>query len=340
MLVSDYDYPLPPELIAQVPLDKRENSRLLLLNKSNSKIEHRYFHELPNILTSNDVLVFNNSRVIPARLITKNKSEVFLVKRIINTKYLQYECLVRPGKKFKKGNLIIFQNNNTAEVKDILPSGLRIIQFNINNFNDFLEEYGHVPLPPYIKTRLEDPERYQTVFNQHKGSVAAPTAGLHFSKQIIKELHNKGIKTDFITLHVSLGTFQPIKTDQVEDHKIHSEFFSLSSETAKRLNQYKKEGKRIIAVGTTSVRTIEHCAQKNEQTYQLTAQNGETNIFIYPGYKFKFIDALITNFHLPKSSLLMLISALANIKQIKEAYSSAINNKYRFYSFGDSMFIY
>ncbi len=332
MELSDFDYDLPKNLIAETPLINREDSRLMMINRVPKNITHHIFKDNINILNRNYVLVFNNTKVIPARIRISDKHEIFLVKKI-NTKI--YECMVYPGKKFKIGKQFEINNQLKGEVIDI-NNGLRIIKFECNNIKNFINTYGEIPLPPYIKKKLKDPNRYQTVYNKHEGSVAAPTAGLHFTKNLLNTLKDKGIKTEFITLHVGLGTFQPVKTKNILEHKMHSESFELNQKTVANLNQYKKEGKKIIPVGTTTVRVLESCTQNG----LLIPKSGETDIFIYPGYKFKFIDGLITNFHLPKSTLLMLVSAFATQKLIFKAYKEAINKKYRFYSFGDAMIIF
>lgn len=338
MHVSDFDYDLPETLIAQKPLKQRDQSRLLLLNRMTQKYSHKHFFDLCDILTKNDVLVLNQSRVIPARLYTKEGYEVFLLKKITDTP-ITYECLVKPGKKFPKDAEIHFQDGYTANVSDILEeSGIRVIQFPFEDFDSFLEKHGNTPLPPYIQEKLSDPERYQTVYNSqnHHGSVAAPTAGLHFTPDMIHTLQKKGIIIEYVTLHVGLGTFQPVKVDNIKKHSMHSEYYSINEKTAQNLNRHIQEKKRIIAVGTTSVRVLESASDEHGIIHPFT---GETDIFIYPGYIFRFVDALITNFHLPKSTLLMLISAFAGKEFIFQAYKEAIQEGYRFYSFGDAMFI-
>jgi S-adenosylmethionine:tRNA ribosyltransferase-isomerase len=340
MQLSEFDYYLPPELIAQTPLEHREHSRLLLLNKKNNQIKHQHFFDLPHILSPNDVLVFNDSKVIPARLFTKEGHEIFLLKNTAKTnQYSYYECLVKPGKKFKLGTVINMVGNVPARVIEI-KDNIRILEFNTRNFKQFLTKYGHIPLPPYIKSTNIEAQRYQTIYSNREGSVAAPTAGLHFSHHLIKKLQEKGIKMEFITLHIGLGTFLPVKTMNIKNHQMHSESFILPTTTANNLNKYKQQGKRIIAVGTTVARALEYCAQQKNNQFNLIPQQSETNIFIYPGYKFHFIDSLITNFHLPKSTLLMLVSAMTSKDLIFHAYNEAISLKYRFYSFGDAMMIF
>ncbi len=358
MHLSDFDYHLPPEFIAQKPLDKRDDSKLMVLNRANQTIEHHQFFELPDLLDENSVLVFNESRVIPARLKFKMRNgiaELLLIKKR-NSPLESWECMVRPGKRFKPGNSIKIDERCTAHIKKITPHGLRIIEFEVDDFNKYLKFEGEMPTPPYVKEELSDNNKYQTIYAKNEGSVAAPTAGFHFTEETFKKLKEKGIQTEFVTLHVGLGTFQPVKMDAIEDHNMHSEWFSLTENTAKRLNEAKKTGKKIIAVGTTSIRVLESCADTKIVAKQssLIARSGETNIFIYPGYKWKFVDQLITNFHVPKSTLLMLVSsfasplsfrALAEKSQldgrefILKAYEKAKKNNYRFFSFGDSMWI-
>ncbi len=338
MNLSDFDYHLPKELIAQKPLEERDQSKLMVLNREDESIEHHHFFELPGLLDPDSVLVFNESRVIPARLQFKlgnGHAEILLIKKLHDD---VWECMVRPGPKFQPE--ISGQINPECEfhVKNITPYGLRTIQFKCNDFNVWLSQNGETPTPPYIKNYEGDPNRYQTVYAKTKGSVAAPTAGFHFTDNVFENLKAKGIQTEFVTLHVGLGTFQAVKTDNITEHQMHSEWFSLSDETAKRLNQAKSAGKKIVAVGTTSVRVLESCAGDNDYC-RLEAQSGETDIFIYPGYKWKFVDQLITNFHVPKSTLLMLVSSFANRDYILKAYEEAKRKGYRFFSFGDSMFI-
>ncbi len=344
MDLSDFNYHLPAELIAQRPLNERDQSKLMVLNRSKKSIAHHQFFELPDILDSNSVLVFNESRVIPARLkfkIGEGNAEILLIKNIGND---CWECMVRPGSKFKPKTEEQIDSECSFHVKDITPHGLRVIKFKCDDFNNYLKEHGHTPTPPYVREEIDDPEKYQTIYSKTEGSVAAPTAGFHFTDQVFESLKAKGVQTEFATLHVGLGTFQPVKVDNITEHNMHSEWFSLSDDTTERLNQAKKDGKKIIAVGTTSVRVLESCS---DSSGALKPQVGETDIFIYPGYKWKFVDQLITNFHVPKSTLLMLVSAFANPKSddmvgrdfILKAYEEAKNHHYRFFSFGDSMLI-
>lgn len=341
MNTKDFYYDLPEELIAQHPLEDRTASRLMVLNRALGSIEHRHFSDITEYLHEGDCLVMNNTRVIPARLHgvkegSGGRIEFLLLKRIdINT----WEVILRPGKKAKKGSRFVFgEGLLRAEIVEVLESGNRIVRFEYSGiWEEVLNELGEMPLPPYIKEKLDDRERYQTVYSKIEGSAAAPTAGLHFTNELLERIREKGVKIVFVTLHVGLGTFRPVSVDNVEEHKMHSEYYEISEETARTINETKKEGGRVIAVGTTSVRTLETCAS-NEGI--LAAQSGNTEIFIYPGYKFKAIDAMITNFHLPESTLLMLISAFSDKETIMRAYSEAINERYRFFSFGDAMFIH
>ncbi len=336
MNLSEFDYELPKSFIAQKPLQKRDHSKLMVLNRDKRSISHHQFFELPELLDSNSVLVFNQSKVIPARLSFKlgnGKGEILLIKALSEK---TWECMVRPGPKFKAGNEIEIDPQLSLSIKSITTHGLRVIEFNVDDLNAYLKQNGQTPLPPYVKEKIEDSNRYQTIYAKTEGSVAAPTAGFHFTEDVFKNLKEKGIETAFVTLHVGLGTFQPVKTEKIEEHQMHSEYYELSEETAKQLNTAKKAGKKIIAVGTTSVRVLETAANEDGK---LVAGSGETDIFIRPGYRWKFIDGLITNFHVPKSTLLMLVSALAGKEFILEAYETAKENNYRFFSFGDSMFI-
>ncbi len=336
MRLADFDYHLPKELIAQRPLDVRDESKLMVLDRGAQKIGHHRFFELPELLDADSVLVFNESRVIPARLKFKlgnGNGELLLIKSVDEN---SWECLVKPGAKLQARVTVQVDQELTFHIKRVLPNGLRVIQFDCADFNAYLKKHGHTPTPPYIKEEVKDPNRYQTIYAKTEGSVAAPTAGFHFTDRVFKSLKAKGIQTEFVTLHVGLGTFQPVKTEQIEEHQMHSEWFSLPEDVAKRLNKAKKDGKKIVAVGTTSVRVLESCA---DDKGVLHPQSGETNIFIYPGYKWKFIDQLITNFHVPKSTLLMLVSAFAGREFILEAYEIAKKWGYRFFSFGDSMWV-
>lgn len=340
MKVSDFYFELPEELIAQYPLEKRDSSRLMVLDKKTGEIEHRKFHDILEYLNEGDTLVLNNTRVLPARLIgekeeTGGKIEFLLLKRIEGDKW---ECLAKPGRKAKVGTVFTFgEGKLKAIVREIGEEGNRIIEFNYDGiFEQVLDELGQMPLPPYIHEKLEDKERYQTVYSKEKGSAAAPTAGLHFTEDLLKEIKDKGVNIAYLTLHVGLGTFRPVKVDDVNNHVMHSEYYHLDKENAELINKTKEAGKRVIAVGTTSSRTLETIGDENGRVRE---QSGWTDIFIYPGYKFKIVDNLITNFHLPESTLIMLVSALAGQDNIMNAYNTAVKEKYRFFSFGDSMFI-
>lgn len=336
---SDFYFDLPKELIAQTPLEKRDHSRLMHMDKKTGEIEHRHFYELPDMLKSGDCLVLNDSRVLPARLIgarpTGGSVEVLLLRDLGAGKW---ECLTKPGRKTLPGTEISFgEGELTATVDEVCEGGNRIIQFHYDGiFLEILEHLGKMPLPPYIKEELQDPERYQTVYSKELGSAAAPTAGLHFTKELLEDISARGIKVCYITLHVGLGTFRPVKEDNIEDHEMHSEFCIVPEDTARIVSETKKNGGRVVCVGTTSCRTVESFA-KPDGTLEPTS--GWTDIFIYPGYKFKCLDALITNFHLPESTLIMLVSALTGRENILNAYKIAVEEKYRFFSFGDAMFI-
>lgn len=331
MQISDFDYNLPKELIAIEPAIPRDTSRLMVVNRTNGTIKHHIFSELPTLLPKNCVLVFNNSKVLKARLFS-GKTEILLTKEISPQ---TWECLAKPGKKLKAGTEIVFSKNLKGIVLKTQEDGSKIIRFESENFHEELEKIGHTPIPPYIKNSQAKHEQYQTIYADPKGSIAAPTAGLHFTNEVFANLKKREIGTHFVTLHVGRGTFEPVKTESILDHKMHSEWFTLDEKTANALNQAKLEGKKIIAVGTTSVRVLESCAKKGT----LEPESGETNIFIYPSYKWQFVDHMLTNFHLPKSTLLMLISSFSGQKLIQKAYQTAIEEKYRFYSFGDSMLI-
>ena len=336
---SDFDFYLPEELIAQTPLEKRDTSRLLHLDKQTGEIEHKHFYDIKQYLHEGDCLVLNDSRVLPARLIgarpTGGTVELVLLKDLGDNRW---ECLSRPGRKTKPGQELVFGNGElTAVVEEVTLGGNRIVKFSYEGiFLEILERLGKMPLPPYIKEELQDSERYQTVYSKELGSAAAPTAGLHFTKELLAEIADMGVKICYVTLHVGLGTFRPVKADKIEDHEMHSEFCIVPEETAETVNAVKRAGGRVIAVGTTSCRTLESFTTEDGT---LQATSGWTNIFIYPGYKFKCIDALITNFHLPESTLIMLVSALAGREHILNAYSTAVKQRYRFFSFGDAMFI-
>lgn len=336
MQTADFDYELPPELIAQSPAHPRDASRLLVY--SEGKVSHHTFHELPDLLQPTDVLVINETKVIPARLQTLEGKEVFLSRKAAQQdgEGETWECLVRGGKFFQSGMQFEIGEDLRGEVLEILTSGERLIRFHSADFHAALDRYGFTPLPPYIHQTAQKIPEYQTVYAKKEGSVAAPTAGLHFTPEIFAKLAEKGIAVEKITLHVGVGTFAPVKAEEVEKHEMHSEVFELSAEVASRLNQYKKAGRRIIAVGSTSCRVLESCANESGE---LIPRNGETDIFIYPGYRFKFIDAMLTNFHLPKSTLIMLVAALIGRGKILELYEIAKREKYRFYSFGDAMLL-
>lgn len=333
---SDFDFYLPEELIAQTPLEKRDTSRLLHLDKQTGEIEHKHFYDIKQYLHEGDCLVLNDSRVLPARLIgarpTGGTVELVLLKDLGDNRW---ECLSRPGRKTKPGQELVFGNGElTAVVEEVTLGGNRIVKFSYEGiFLEILERLGKMPLPPYIKEELQDSERYQTVYSKELGSAAAPTAGLHFTKELLAEIADMGVKICYVTLHVGLGTFRPVKADKIEDHEMHSEFCIVPEETAETVNAVKRAGGRVIAVGTTSCRTLESFTTEDGT---LQATSGWTNIFIYPGYKFKCIDALITNFHLPESTLIMLVSALAGRENILNAYNTAVKERYRFFSFGDA----
>ncbi len=340
MKVSDFDFDLPEELIAQHPLEKRDASRLMVLDKNTGSIEHRSFHDVAEYLNEGDTLVLNNTRVMPARLIgekeeTGGKIEFLLLKRVEGDKW---ECLAKPGKRAKIGQTFVFgEGKLKCKVVDIIEEGNRIIEFSYDGiFEQVLDELGEMPLPPYITEKLDDKERYQTVYSKEKGSAAAPTAGLHFTKELLEEIKAKGVNIAYLTLHVGLGTFRPVKVEDINEHIMHSEFYHLDKENADLINETKKRGNKVIAVGTTSTRTLETIGDENGFVRE---QSGWTDIFLYPGYKYKVIDELITNFHLPESTLIMLVSALAGKENVMNAYNTAVNEKYRFFSFGDSMLI-
>ena len=340
MKTEDFNYDLPEELIAQTPLAKRDDSKLMVLNRKTGEIKHEIFHNIINYLNKGDVLVLNDTKVMPARIIGEKKDtgaiiELLLLKNIGNNRW---EVLVKPAKRIKVGTTISFGNGALeATCTKIGEEGIREVDFSYNGiFYEILDKLGSMPLPPYIKEKLQDKDRYQTVYAKNIGSAAAPTAGLHFTKELLQEISNKGIKICYITLHVGLGTFRPVNVEDVTAHKMHSEFYQMTKEVADELNRAKQENRRIVSVGTTSTRTLETIMTK-EGTFKETS--GWTDIFIYPGYKFKAIDAQITNFHLPKSTLIMLVSAFASKEIILNAYKEAVKNKYRFFSFGDAMLI-
>lgn len=339
MKTSDFYYDLPEELIAQTPLKQRDGSRLLTLDKVTGETGHYHFSDLPKFLRKGDCLVLNNSRVLPARLIghrsTGGAVEILL---LVDKGNDVWECLVRPGKKLREGARVSFGDGQLeAEITEVLPDGNRLVHFEYKGiFLEVLESLGRMPLPPYIKAELEDQERYQTVYSKVVGSAAAPTAGLHFTQELLDDIQKMGVKICYVTLHVGLGTFRPVKEEEVLDHEMHSEYCVISQETADTINETKQNGGRVICVGTTSCRTLESWSDE-DGTVQATG--GWTSIFIYPGYRFKAVDALVTNFHLPESTLIMLVSALAGREHILAAYKEAVEEKYRFFSFGDAMFI-
>lgn len=339
MKKSDFYFDLPEELIAQTPLEQRDHSRLLHLDKRTGEIEHMHFYELAELLHEGDCLVLNNSRVLPARLIgsrlTGGSVELVLLRDLGEGRW---ECLSRPGRKTKPGTELSFGNGElTAVVESVAEGGNRIVRFSYEGiFLEVLERLGKMPLPPYIKAELEDSERYQTVYSKELGSAAAPTAGLHFTPELLEKISQRGVKICYVTLHVGLGTFRPVKEDEIENHEMHSEFCIIPEETARIVTETKRSGGRVICVGTTSCRTVESFANDDGS---LPASSGWTDIFIYPGYKFKCLDALVTNFHLPESTLIMLVSALAGREKVLNAYNIAVQERYRFFSFGDAMFI-
>ncbi len=339
MKKSEFYFDLPEELIAQTPLERRDASRLMLLDRVSGEIEHRHFYELPELLREGDCLVMNDSRVLPARLLGTRESgggvELVLLRDLGEGRW---ECLSRPGRKTRPGTKLSFgEGELTATVEAVADGGNRIVRFRYEGiFLEVLERLGKMPLPPYIKEELQDAERYQTVYSREVGSAAAPTAGLHFTDELLDRIRARGIRTGFVTLHVGLGTFRPVKEEEIEDHDMHAEFCMIPAETAELINETRRAGGRVIAVGTTSCRTLESFAAEDGT---LRKSAGWTDIFIYPGYRFKCIDALITNFHLPESTLIMLVSALAGREHVLNAYREAVAGRYRFFSFGDAMFI-
>ena len=339
MKVSEFNYDLPEELIAQTPIEKRDESRLMVLDRSKQTIEHKTFKDIIDYLEPGDCLVRNNTKVIPARIYGKKetgaKVEFLLLNNIEGD---IWESIVRPGNKLHVGTKVIFGDGLlTAEILEIMPGGTRKVKFSYKGiFNEILDKIGLMPLPPYIHEELKDNDRYQTVYAKYNGSAAAPTAGLHFTPELLKKIEEKGVKIANVTLHVGIGTFRPVKEENVENHEMHTEHFYIKQEDAQKINETKKQGKRVIAVGTTSCRVLETIADENGLVKETEA---DTSIFIYPGYHFKCLDGLITNFHLPQSTLLMLVSALAGKDYIMKAYHEAVKEKYRFFSFGDAMFI-
>ena len=339
MQVSDFNYDLPEELIAQVPIKQRDESRLMVLDRQKQTIEHKVFKDIIDYLEPGDCLVRNNTKVIPARIYGKKETGANVEFLLLNNIEGDiWECIVRPGNKLHVGVKVIFGDGVLkAEILDTMPGGTRKVKFYYDGiFNEILDKIGLMPLPPYIHEELNDRDRYQTVYAKYDGSAAAPTAGLHFTPELLEKIEAKGVKIANVTLHVGIGTFRPVKEEKVEDHEMHSEHFYIKEEDVERINSTKKAGKRVIAVGTTSCRVLETIADENGL---VKATEGDTQIFIYPGYKFKCLDGLITNFHLPQSTLLMLVSALAGREFILKAYNEAVEQKYRFFSFGDAMFI-
>ncbi len=341
MKLEEFDYELPEELIAQHPSEKRDEARLMVLNRKDKSIEHKLFKDIIDYLNPGDCLVINNTKVLPARLYgikedTKVPVEFLLLKRIEND---IWEVMVRPGRRIKEGTQINFGDGLLrANVLEVMENGNRKVEFIYDGiFNEILDKIGLMPLPPYIKESLKEKDRYQTVYAKYEGSAAAPTAGLHFTKELLKKIEEKGIVIANVTLHVGIGTFRPVKVDDIEKHQMHSEHYYIKQEDAEKINKAKKDGKRVIACGTTSCRVLESVADENGFVRET---EGDTSIFIYPGYTYKCVDALITNFHLPKSTLVMLVSALAGKDYIMEAYNLAVKEKYQFFSFGDAMFIY
>ncbi len=346
MKITDFDYELPKELIAQKPANKREESRLMVLNRKEKTIDHKMFYNIIDYLNKGDLLVMNNSKVIPARLYgekvgTGAKIEFLLIKRIEND---IWETMVKPGKRLKPGDKVIFSNDSKfeAEILEYGKDGTRIVRFDYEGiFYERLDKIGKMPLPPYIEreSKEEDKDRYQTVYSEEPGSVAAPTAGLHFTEDILNKLKDKGVNIAYVTLHVGIGTFRPVKCENIEEHEMHFEEYTISADNEKIINDALSKNKRVVAVGTTSVRTLESVAYETKEGYRVKSGDGSTGIFIYPGYKFKIVDSMITNFHLPKSTLLMLISAFYNREDILKAYETAVKEEYRFFSYGDSMLI-
>jgi len=339
MKLTDFDYDLPEELIAQTPVEPRNSSRLMVLDPVDKSIEHRHFYDLKEYLEPGDTLIFNDTRVMPARLLgwregTGGKVEVFLLRRIDGD---TWETLVKPGRKAREGQVVRFSDELTCTVQETTDFGGRIVKFSYEGiFEEILDRLGETPLPPYIHEKLADRERYQTVYSREQGSAAAPTAGLHFTKEQMAELKEMGVNLGFVTLHVGLGTFRPVSVETVEEHVMHKEYYSISQETADLIKATKAAGKRVIAVGTTSIRTLESAATA---VGEIAGRTDWTNIFIYPGYEFKIVDGIVTNFHLPKSTLIMLISAFAGREFVLKAYEQAVKERYRFFSFGDAMMI-
>ena len=339
MKTSDFDYDLPEELIAQTPVEPRNSSRLMVLPRNGGEIEHKHFYDLPEFLKPGDCLVLNNTRVLPARLYGTREDTGAVVEFVLLRQHGNklWECLAGPGKKAKTGYKFRFSDKLTAIVTDVLEDGNRMIEFACEgDFFAVLDEVGQMPLPPYIKEKLKDKERYQTVYSKDAGSAAAPTAGLHFTKEMLESIKAMGVNIAYVTLHVGLGTFRPVKVEDVTQHKMHTEHYYIPEEAAKTINETRKNGGRVICVGTTSCRTVESCAKKYGEIKECS---GDTDIFIYPGFEFKCMDGLITNFHLPESTLIMLVSAFAGYDNVMNAYNTAVKERYRFFSFGDAMLI-
>ncbi len=339
MKTSDFYYDLPEELIAQTPVEPRNSSRLMVLPRNGGEIEHKHFYDLPEFLKPGDCLVLNNTRVLPARLYGTREDTGAVVEFVLLRQHGNklWECLAGPGKKAKTGYKFRFSDKLTAIVTDVLEDGIRMIEFACEgDFFAVLDEVGQMPLPPYIKEKLKDKERYQTVYSKDAGSAAAPTAGLHFTKEMLESIKAMGVNIAYVTLHVGLGTFRPVKVEDVTQHKMHTEHYYIPEEAAKTINETRKNGGRVICVGTTSCRTVESCAKKYGEIKECS---GDTDIFIYPGFEFKCMDGLITNFHLPESTLIMLVSAFAGYDNVMNAYNTAVKERYRFFSFGDAMLI-
>lgn len=339
MKTSDFYYDLPEELIAQTPVEPRNSSRLMVLPRNGGEIKHKHFYDLPEFLKPGDCLVLNNTRVLPARLYGTREDTGAVVEFVLLRQHGNklWECLAGPGKKAKTGYKFKFSDKLTATVTDVLEDGNRMIEFSCEgDFFAVLDEVGQMPLPPYIKEKLKDKERYQTVYSKDAGSAAAPTAGLHFTKEMLKSIKAMGVNIAYVTLHVGLGTFRPVKVEDVTQHKMHTEHYYIPEEAAKTINETRKNGGRVICVGTTSCRTVESCAKKYGEIKECS---GDTDIFIYPGFEFKCMDGLITNFHLPESTLIMLVSAFAGYDNVMNAYNTAVKERYRFFSFGDAMLI-
>ena len=340
MRTSDFYYDLPQELIAQEPLAVRSNSRLMVLDKNNGKIEHKHFYDIADMLNEGDTLILNDTKVLPARLYGVKEETGGAIEFLLLHKHTldTWEVILNPGRKAKLGARFVFGNSELkAEILEVINDGNRLVKFEYEGvFEEVLDRLGEMPLPPYITKKLEDKDRYQTVYAKHPGSAAAPTAGLHFTPELMEKIRNKGVNIGYVTLHVGLGTFRPVKADEISEHKMHSEFYVLSKETAELVNRTKASGKRVISVGTTATRVLETVGAENSI---LSEKTGWTDIFIYPGKEFNVIDALITNFHLPESTLVMLVSALAGRENVLNAYNEAVQEKYRFFSFGDAMFI-